>query len=61
MAFTVIANASTNFSISVVAKGLIKTWNGSAWVKKPVKVWNGSAWVKKPVKVWNGSAWVETS
>ena len=46
MAFTVIANASTNFSISVVAKGLIKTWNGSAWVKKPVKVWNGSAWVE---------------
>lgn len=40
------------------AGGLIKVWNGSAWVEKPVKVWNGSAWVQKPVKVWNGSSWV---
>lgn len=38
--------------------GLIKVWNGSAWVEKPVKVWTGSAWVTKPLKRWTGSAWV---
>lgn len=59
MAFTVVANVSTNFSITV-AGGFIKHWNGTAWVKKPVKFWNGTAWVTKPVKVWNGTAWVKT-
>ena len=43
---------------TAAAGGLMKVWNGSAWVEKPVKVWTGSAWVAKPVKVWNGSAWV---
>lgn len=38
--------------------GLIKVWNGTAWVEKPVKVWTGSAWVTKPLKRWNGTAWV---
>ena len=38
--------------------GLIKVWNGSAWVEKPVKVWTGSAWVTKPLKRWTGSTWV---
>lgn len=64
MAFTVVANASTGFSInldSVAVQGQVKVWNGSAWVVKPVKVWNGSAWIEKPLKRWNGSAWVETS
>lgn len=42
----------------VPAGGLMKVWNGSAWVEKPVKVWSGSAWQQKPVKFWNGSAWV---
>ena len=37
--------------------GLIKVWNGSAWVDKPVKVWNGSSWVAKPLKFWNGTSW----
>ena len=40
------------------AGGLMKVWNGSAWVEKPVKVWDGAAWNIKPVKHWNGSAWV---
>lgn len=63
MAFTVTANTSTNFSISLggASTGQIKVWNGSAWVAKPVKVWNGSSWVVKPVKRWNGSAWVVTN
>jgi len=38
--------------------GLIKFWDGTAWVAKPVKWWSGSAWVVKPLKRWNGSAWV---
>lgn len=47
-----------NVTLSVPAgTGLVKVWNGSAWVEKPAKVWNGSAWVTKPVKFWTGSAW----
>lgn len=38
--------------------GLIKVWNGSAWVEKPVKVWDGAAWVTKPLKRWGGSTWI---
>jgi hypothetical protein len=38
--------------------GLIKVWDGTAWVAKPVKVWSGSAWVIKPLKRWSGTAWV---
>lgn len=38
--------------------GLVKVWNGTAWVEKPIKVWNGTAWVQKPLKRWNGTAWV---
>lgn len=45
------------FAPPPAGSGLIKVWNGSAWVEKPVKVWNGSAWVTKPVKFWTGSAW----
>ena len=63
MAFSVTANTSIGFSISLSgasASGQMKVWNGSAWVAKPVKVWNGSAWVAKPVKVWNGSSWEVT-
>lgn len=62
MPFSVTANTSTGFgiSLSAVLTGQMKVWNGSAWVAKPVKVWNGSAWVTKPVKRWNGSSWVTT-
>lgn len=41
--------------------GLIKVWNGTAWVQKPLKIWNGTAWVQKPVKSWNGTGWVATN
>lgn len=61
MAFTVTANGSVGFSISLGTQGYIKVWNGTAWVKKPIKVWNGTAWVAKPVKRWNGVAWVATN
>jgi hypothetical protein len=63
MAFTVTANQSTSFSITLGAgsTGQIKVYDGSAWTAKPVKVWDGSAWVVKPVKRWDGSAWVETT
>lgn len=60
MSFDVSLRAPTDFNVilSVPAgSGLIKVWNGSAWVEKPVKVWTGSAWVTKPLKRWTGSSW----
>lgn len=41
--------------------GLVKTWNGSAWVQKPAKHWTGAAWASATVKHWTGSAWNATS
>jgi hypothetical protein len=38
--------------------GILKRWDGSAWVKEPLKRWNGSAWANATLKRWNGSAWV---
>jgi len=38
--------------------GILKRWNGSAWVKEPLKYWNGVSWTTKPLKRYNGSAWV---
>lgn len=40
-------------------QGILKRWNGSAWVKAKLKYWNGSTWAQKKLKRWNGSAWVE--
>lgn len=48
-------NTNWNFTAPPAAGGLVKVWNGSAWVEKPVKVWNGSAWVQKPLKFYNGT------
>jgi hypothetical protein len=39
--------------------GVLKRWDGSAWVPATLKVWNGSAWVAKPLHRWDGSAWLE--
>ena len=49
------------YATSVTARGVVKEWNGSAWVSgKLPKAWNGSAWVQKPVKYWSAAtgAWV---
>ena len=48
-------------SLSQGESGLMKIWDGSAWVKKPVKIWDGSTWTQKPAKVWNGSEWLITN
>ena len=56
MAFTVTANTSTGFSITlgvVSPTGNLKVWSGTEWV--PVKVWSGSEWVY--AKFWDGSSW----
>lgn len=45
----------------LVVGGLVKAYDGGAFVGKPIKVWTGSAWVAKPMKRWNGSAWVNSS
>ena len=37
--------------------GLIKVWDGSAFVEKPVKVYDGAGWVEKPLKYWTGTEW----
>jgi hypothetical protein len=39
--------------------GVLKRWDGSAWVPATLKVWNGSAWVAKPLHRWDGSNWLE--
>lgn len=37
--------------------GLLKHWNGSAFVARPLKAWSGSGWVTGVLKFWNSSAW----
>ena len=63
MAFTVTANGSSGFDITLGGgtTGQIKVWTGASNEAKPVKVWNGFALATKPLKVWNGSAWVTTN
>lgn len=53
------AESAADFVINSTG-GLIKTWNGTAFVAKPIKVWDGASWVTKPLKRWNGSEWVLT-
>lgn len=37
--------------------GLVRAWEGGAWISKPVKVWDGSSWISKPLKFHDGSSW----
>lgn len=39
--------------------GVLKMWDGGAWVKAPLKVYLAGSWQAKPVKRWNGSEWKE--
>lgn len=41
-----------------VYDGILKRWNGSAWVKEPLKVYLDSSWQAKPLKRYTGSEWV---
>jgi hypothetical protein len=45
---------------TIVYNGILKMWNGSAWVKAKLKRWDGSAWVATTLKRWDGSAWKNT-
>lgn len=46
--------ASEYFGITYA--GILKVWNGSAWVKKILKVWNGSTWVPATLKVYKAGS-----
>ena len=48
---------SSYFEPVATSGGLLKFWNGSAFVAKPLKSWSGSAWVIGALKFWNSSAW----
>lgn len=47
----------------IVYAGILKRWNGSAWVKSILKVWNGTSFVEKPLKIYSDGSWgnVDTS
>jgi len=45
--------------VAAAFQGILKRWNGSAWVKAKNKNWNGSAWEQKPLKRWTGTEWAE--
>jgi hypothetical protein len=38
--------------------GILKVWNGTAWVPQDIRVYNGTQWGRNPVKHWNGTRWV---
>lgn len=37
--------------------GIVRVWNGTAYVTANAKVWNGTAWVSAQVRIWNGTEW----
>ena len=43
--------------LTVAYFGILKRWNGSAWVKAKLKRYNGSTFENATLKLWNGSAW----
>jgi len=38
--------------------GILKRWNGAAFIKEPVRVYTASGWQDKPLKRWSGTAWL---
>lgn len=40
------------------APGLLKCWDGGAWVAKPLKAWTGAEWKQGVLKYWDSTAWV---
>lgn len=45
---------------TIVYKGILKIWNGTAWVKTKLKRWNGTAWVTTRLRRWDGTNWKDT-
>lgn len=45
--------------ITSVYYGVLKRWDGGAWVKEPLEVYLSGSWQAKPLKRWDGSAWKE--
>jgi len=39
--------------------GVLKRWNGSAWVKSLLKAYISGSWQTKPLKRWTGTEWLE--
>jgi len=38
--------------------GLLKRWNGTAWVNALLKVYLSGSWQTKPLRRWNGNEWL---
>lgn len=54
-----IGNSAWSSNSNEVLRSGLKVWNGS-FTRGIVRVWNGSAWVIGRVRVWNGSSWVNS-
>ena len=52
-----IGNSAWSSNSNEVLRSGLKVWNGS-FTRGIVRVWNGSAWVIGRVRVWNGNTWV---
>jgi hypothetical protein len=50
-------SVSVTSAIPARPGGVVRVWNGTAWVSVVPKVWNGSAWVTAQARVWNGTEW----
>jgi len=48
-----------NFYEIASSPGILKRWNGSAWVKAKLKNYNGSTFEQKKLKRWDGATWIE--
>lgn len=49
----------TGWVVSEAYYGILKRWDGSAWVKEPLEVYLAGSWQAKPLKIWDGTAWKE--
>lgn len=53
---------AVNFALSIIGSvieyfGILKRWNGSAWIKAKLKSFNGT-FIEKPLKFYDGSQWL---
>lgn len=39
--------------------GVLKRWDGAAWVRAQMMTYNGATWTAASLKRWDGAAWVQ--
>lgn len=37
--------------------GVLRRWNGTAWIKATLKRWTGAAFTHATLRIWTGSEW----